>query len=153
MCSKLFWWRNAVNSSRSAATSPVDICSFKPAFVSRKHLLEAELVCCIFKLFWIGWENRRCWISLSWLFHINIKTLKTFPIRNTHQGSNRKLLAYIHPMRSCCLCSGHSQTRPLQRSHRRNASVLSWSRPWGSSVVIEPSTLLSIRSTIFLGNS
>lgn len=33
---------------------PVQIGGFEPPLVSRKHLLEAELVCGIFELFWVG---------------------------------------------------------------------------------------------------
>ncbi len=33
---------------------PVQISCFKPPLITRKHLLEAELVCCILKLLRVG---------------------------------------------------------------------------------------------------
>lgn len=33
---------------------PVQICCFKPPLITRKHLLEAELVCCILELLWVS---------------------------------------------------------------------------------------------------
>lgn len=33
---------------------PIQIGSFKPPLITRKHLLEAELVCCILKLIRVG---------------------------------------------------------------------------------------------------
>lgn len=35
----------------------VQISRFKPPLISRKHLLEAELVRVIFKLLWVSWED------------------------------------------------------------------------------------------------
>lgn len=49
---------------------------------------------------------------------------------NSYPGSIHMWLACTHPMKSCCLCSGHNLSTPWPHSHTHNVSVHVLSKPW-----------------------
>lgn len=105
----------------------VQISSFKSPLVSRKHLPEAELVCGLFKLLWIGWGRQRK-EGLPSLPSGNLIII-THGV-NAYPGSIHMWPACIHPRRSCCPCPGHNLSTPWPRSRTRSVSGLVWSKTW-----------------------